>query len=373
MPSPSNWRGKLVTLLVGCRKIAEHILNDRVRAVLQMIERVKHLNIPENAPENTIDTRETAATLRHITSSGIVLLKNDRNILPLYKDKSIAIIGPNAKFAAYSGGGSANLRPYYAVTPFDGISSVVKGVKYALGATAYKKLPVLTSIVKDPHGQPGMQFCVYTELSSIKFRKALATFNISDSDCFLGDYKHPSIATDLFYAELEGTLTPPQDCTYQFSLSVDGTAYLYINGEQLIDNATHQKAGDSFFGSGTIEEIASIPLKADTPYTVLVQFATSPTSTIKKMGATPMGAGDVRVGGCPETDPKTLLDEAVALAKDCSQVVICAGLNSEWESEGYDRSNIDLPPGSDDLINAIVAVNPNVVVVNQSGTPVSMP
>jgi beta-glucosidase len=74
-----------------------------------MIEKVKHLNIPENAPENTIDTRETAATLRHITSSGIVLLKNDRNILPLYKDKSIAIIGPNAKFAAYSGGGSANL------------------------------------------------------------------------------------------------------------------------------------------------------------------------------------------------------------------------------------------------------------------------
>ncbi|KAJ9206276.1 hypothetical protein DTO280E4_61 [Paecilomyces variotii] len=64
---------------------------------------------------------------------------------------------------------------------------------------------------------------------------------------------------------------------------------------------------------------------------------------------------------------------AVDLASKTEQVVIFAGLSGEWETEGYDRDHMGLPPGSDILISRVLRANPNTVVVIQSGTPVTMP
>jgi beta-glucosidase len=46
---------------------------------------------------------------------------------------------------------------------------------------------------------------------------------------------------------------------------------------------------------------------------------------------------------------------------------------SDWESEGFDRPNLSLPPNIDTLITRVLTLAPNTVIVNQSGTPVSMP
>lgn len=50
-----------------------------------------------------------------------MLLKNDRNILPIdpKKTKKIALLGPLAKYAAAHGGGSASLNCHYKVSPYD--------------------------------------------------------------------------------------------------------------------------------------------------------------------------------------------------------------------------------------------------------------
>ena len=55
--------------------------------------------------------------------------------------------------------------------------------------------------------------------------------------------------------------------------------------------------------------------------------------------------------------------------------VVIVGLDAEWESEGYDRQTMAPPSeGSQDrLIEAVVQANPRTVVVNQAGTPVTMP
>ncbi|KAI2462977.1 beta-glucosidase [Annulohypoxylon bovei var. microspora] len=373
MPGPTRWRAGLAKLSVNSGKVSRHALDQRVRAILKTIDRVAPLKLEENTAEGTINTPETAQKLLDVASSAIVLLKNERNLLPLDKGKTTAIIGPNAKFAAYSGGGSASLRPYYVVTPFEGVQTHAQPLKYALGATAYKKLPMLTSITIAPDGSPGMEMRIYVEPHSVKDRVPIEQFNIENSSCFLNDYKHPDIPSNLFYVEVEGTVTPAIDAEYLFSLTVNGSGRLYVDGEEVVDNETTQRSGDSFFGSGTAEEIGSKRLVRGQKYNVLVQFGTAPTSKIAKGGATQMGVGGLQIGGCAKTDPNVLLDEAVAVAKSVDQVILCIGLNSEWESEGWDRANMDLPPGSDALVEAIVAANPNVVVVNQSGTPVTMP
>jgi len=49
------------------------------------------------------------------------------------------------------------------------------------------------------------------------------------------------------------------------------------------------------------------------------------------------------------------------------------GLNADWESEGFDRSTLELPMKQDELIDAIAKVNPNTIVAIQAGSAVSMP
>lgn len=73
-----------------------------------------------------------------------------------------------------------------------------------------------------------------------------------------------------------------------------------------------------------------------------------------------------------ETDEK-LLNEAVAVAKDCDVAVIFAGLPDSFESEGFDRTHLDMPANQNALIDAVCKVQPNTVIVLHNGSPIVMP
>jgi len=70
---------------------------------------------------------------------------------------------------------------------------------------------------------------------------------------------------------------------------------------------------------------------------------------------------------------ETLLKEAVSAAKEADYAVIFAGLPESFESESYDRVRLDLPSIQNLLIRRVAQVQPNVVVVLQNGSPVTMP
>lgn len=65
--------------------------------------------------------------------------------------------------------------------------------------------------------------------------------------------------------------------------------------------------------------------------------------------------------------------EAVQVAKDADAAVIFAGLPDSFESEGYDRTHLNLPDCQNRLIDKICDVQKNVVVVLHNGSPVVMP
>jgi beta-glucosidase len=373
MPGASYIRGNLIKQALGCRKLLVSDIDACVRKVLELVKRVEPLGIPENAPENTVDTKETASLLREIASGGIVLMKNEKSVLPFKKDKTIAVIGPNANFAAYCGGGSASLLPYYAISPLDGIKAQAKDVKYTLGAAGWKRLPLLSRMTKTKDGRDGLTMRVYLDPPTNSSRKQIDEIYVNKTDILLVDYKNPQIEGSLYYLELEGTFTPEETADYEFGLSVAGTGKLFIDENLVIDNETFQRPGDSFFGSGTEEEIGSMRMQAKKTYNVLLKFGTAPTQTFHTPGATGMGVGGLRLGAEKKFNAREELEKAVKLAKEVDQVIICAGLNSDWESEGYDRKDMHLPPHSDELILAVTTANPNTAVVIQSGTPVTMP
>ena len=67
------------------------------------------------------------------------------------------------------------------------------------------------------------------------------------------------------------------------------------------------------------------------------------------------------------------LEEAVALAKKADTVLLCLGLDELRESEGLDRADMKLAENQQQLLAAVAAVNPNVVVLLSAGAPVETP
>ena len=65
--------------------------------------------------------------------------------------------------------------------------------------------------------------------------------------------------------------------------------------------------------------------------------------------------------------------KAVELAKKADTVLLYIGLDEISESEGLDRAHMRLPQSQVDLIEAVAAVNPNVVAVMSAGSAVEMP
>lgn len=128
--------------------------------ILELLKRAHASGIPFNGPEESLDTPEMRKTLRTAAADAIVLLKNDKKLLPISgKPKNIAVIGPNAKYAMTSGGGSARLLSTYTVSPLEGIVSAAKelgaSVAYTVGATSHKYLPLLDPYIYQSGGQAG--------------------------------------------------------------------------------------------------------------------------------------------------------------------------------------------------------------------------
>ncbi|KAL4874730.1 glycoside hydrolase superfamily [Aspergillus karnatakaensis] len=374
MPGKTRWRGGTLAHAVSSNKVHEFILDDRVRNVLNLVNYVEPLGIPENAEEKVLNRPEDQALLRRAAAEGVVLLKNDDNILPFKKEKSIAVIGPNAKIAAYCGGGSASLDAYYTVTPFDAVAAQSEGeVQFSQGAYSHKDLPLIGHLLKTDDGKTGFKFRVYDEPATSNKRELLHELHLVQSQGFLMDYRHPKIKSFLYYVDMEGFFTPEEDGIYDFGVVVVGTAKLLVDGELVVDNTKNQRLGSAFFGNGTIEEQGSKELKAGQTYKITLQFGTAPTSDIDTRGVVIFGPGGFRFGAARRTTQDELISKAVELASKADQVVVFAGLTSEWETEGYDRPDMDLPPGTDDLISRVLDANPNAAIVIQSGTPVTMP
>lgn len=67
------------------------------------------------------------------------------------------------------------------------------------------------------------------------------------------------------------------------------------------------------------------------------------------------------------------IGEAVKLAGSCDRAVIICGLPLSYESEGYDRTHMNLPESQLRLIDEVVRRQPNTVIVLCNGSPVAMP
>ncbi|EJU02674.1 glycoside hydrolase family 3 protein [Dacryopinax primogenitus] len=330
-PGPGVMRGPPLNRSLQAGKLTSEDVDARVRNVLKLHNYAVRSGIPFDAPEESVDTPELRALLRKAASSSIVLLKNTKSVLPLAPKlgQKIAVIGPNAFTAQISGGGSAEVNASYRVSPLQGIWEAAEEagaqVKYAMGAAAFRFVPNID---------------IYIVQSNTR----------QSSSFMLMDGIPLDLVGPIPYICVSATFTPTVSGPWLFGLTSVGEANLFLNGELLIDNNKAYVPGETFFGQGSMEKRNLVQhMEKGKQYEIKVRMHLSS----QRAGHGPVAfTGTLKLGAIPSLEESTAIMEAVEVAKAC---------------------DASLPGSINPLVSAVLAVNPNTVVVNQSGTPVSMP
>lgn len=119
-------------------EIAEELVDEKVRNILRFMFRLKMIGKDaDDRKAGAYNTPEHRAAAKKVAEESIVLLKNEKNVLPLNKKiKKLAVIGANADTRHSFGGGSAEIKALYELAPLIGIKMLLGGnteVKYAKG------------------------------------------------------------------------------------------------------------------------------------------------------------------------------------------------------------------------------------------------
>lgn len=114
----------------------QEVVDQKVRNILRLIFRT---NMSANRPFGSFASPEHFAAARKIGQEGIVLLKNDKNVLPLdlKKAKKIAVIGENAIKVMTVGGGSSSLKAVHEILPLDGLKERIGNQAEVVFARGY--------------------------------------------------------------------------------------------------------------------------------------------------------------------------------------------------------------------------------------------
>jgi len=354
MPGPARWMGEKALAAVHSEQVSEQDIDDKVRRLLRTLLKAGLFERPELQPEQAIDLEEHRHLARKAAAEAIVLLKNNKSLLPLDAQalKSVAVIGENAQRPSYIGGGSCRVRPHYVVAPLQGIQDRAGAsvqVHYALGYATRKDLPVLdSSLLAD---EMTLEYYRDPDLSG----DPVHTETIDRLEkVWLGE-SVPGVDLTSFAARITGVLSVPESGVYELGLSSVGKCRLFIHGDLIIDIYE-----DTSFGERGSERV-EISLEAEQAHQLRIEYASQSGSFFQSL----------RVG-CTQKIPDDWTQQAAALAAKCDVAIVFAGLTDEWESEGFDRPHMELPGDQAALIEQVAAANPNTIVVLNVGSSLNM-
>jgi beta-glucosidase len=362
MPGPGRFlAADVVIAAVESGDLDEAVVDDKVRRLLRLIDRVGAFDQPEIKPETSNDNPVDRALARQTAAEAIVLLKNENNVLPLdlEKVKTIAVIGENAKWAQIMGGGSAAVNPHYLVSPLDGIKNKVgekAEVVYEIGTLIHQQPPLLdASWLTAVDGQtPGLTLEYFDNLELAGAASHTAVIQKTFLSWF--GTVNPYVDPTNFSLRLSGTMTVPEDRVVELQLASIGKSRLLLDGVVQIDNWRDESPNSHLTGTITLD------MKAGQSHQLVLEYSTDPAARWRM----------VRLG-CPPHVAADPIQAAVELAAQSDVAIVVAGLTNEWEGEGHDRPDMELVGQQNELIARVAAVNPNTVVILNVGSPVTMP
>ena len=361
MPGPGRFFGPALAAAVRAGEVDERVLDERVTHLLAAFAAVGGLT-PDEEPIGGDERPEDRVLAREAAAASFVLLHND-GVLPLVSvPRSLAVIGPNAFRTQLTGGGSASLLPHRRTALLDALRDRLGGhaeITAARGCDIDRGAPPVDARwLLTAAGEPGLDVEVSegVEPGGTVVRRSRA---VDTRFLFLGE-PAPGVGVD-FSLRATATLVPPETGTYTFSIVEAGRARLLVDGNVVVDGTTGTiPRGHEFFGLGSIELTAAIDLVAGESVAIALEYSSRDSG----------GLGAVKVGCRPPGSEAELLAEAARVAAAADLVVVAVGTNDDWESEGHDRDTLALPGAQDEMLELVIAANPNTVVVVNAGAPV---
>jgi beta-glucosidase len=354
---------RALTFGVEDRLLSSEDIDRAVKRLFEARFRLGMFDPPERVPWSKLtladnDTpahRQLALDAAH---ESIVLLKNERNTLPLKASiKTIAVVGPNAD-AVNVLLGNYNGNPSSYTTILEGIRKKFHNAKIisAIGAPITETSAVLIPgeylQTGGANSQPGLnaEFFGNTTLTGAPVLQRIDPLvNFEWNNVSPG----PGVPAQNFSVRWSGELIPPVDGDYRLGVSADGGFRLFVDGKKLLDDwHPHSERTMSVL----------VHLQAGHVYPIRMEYFHG------------FGESAARLVWLPPN----LLQEAVAAARKADVVIAVVGINPRLEGEendssnpgffGGDRVDINLPPPQEELLQAVAATGKLLVVVLTNGS-----
>ena len=335
-------------------------------------ERVRWAQIPFSVLDQPAH-RELA---RRVARESIVLLKNDRNTLPLRKDlRTIAVIGPNADQWRMLLG-NYNGIPKAPVTPLRGIREAVAStgtrVVYALGSDLAEGFPVLSSmpstVLRTPDGKPGLKTEYFASRAMEGTPEFTATDTVVEAD-WSEAAPRPEMNNNDFGVRWSGTFTPLVTGAYRLGVIGTMRVQLFLDDSVIVRSVYPQR--DNEFPD---------PRLSQTDPTRPLQLTAGRAYRVRLEAVETYGEAQAQLVWAPPSGP--LEEAAVAAAHEADAVVLFLGLTANLEGEemrvqipgfrGGDRTSIDLPATQQRLLEKVTAVGKPTVLVLLNGSALAV-
>ena len=351
MPNGKYMNVENVVQAIKEGRMKESKVDEKIR---RMLRTMIAMNLFENEipPGAAVHTPEHLDLARKVAEAGIVLLKNDHQILPLNmnKIKTLAVLGPNADVLRTGGGGSSKVDPIEATSPYQALKELLPEVEvnYSPGMFVPDGLELIpTDVLTNGSGKPGL-LGHYFSNPDFKGKPDREQTDAS-IDFRWGQGGPEGLKTDNFSITWTGKLAVPISGKYYLGTSSDDGSRVFINGERIVDNW-----GDH----ADQTRIGMVELSADMPADIKVQvYEHGGNATIQLLWQ--------KVIDSPQ---KT----AINLAQSADAAILFVGFSDSYESEGFDRVSNALPAEQLELIHKVCDVNENVVLVFNSGAGILM-
>ncbi len=348
MPRARYMNKENIIPLLKAGKVDTATIDDKVRRILRVCLTMDLFNPNREKPAVDWDAHHQVAL--NIAREGIVLLKNEDDLLPLSAPaiKTIAILGPNAEDTPSSGGGSAHVKPYRFVNFVDAITKRA-GTNFKVTFINTNRYPSFARLIRQTRvfSDPQLKTPGYT---AVFFNNTRLTFppvarRVDPSINFDFGALAPAfgVRSQNYSIRWRGFFKPSKSGKYVFAAESDDGVRVYVNGELVLDNWSDHAPEKRF---------AEKALKKGKVYRLRIDYYNS------------HGGGMIRFGFAPLDE--TPLSTKLAALKNYDAAIVCVGFNAQVEGEGHDRP-FALPKEQNELVQKVSAINKHTIVLLTAG------
>jgi len=360
MPGPhSPWSNDALAQAVRRGDLPESLLDDKVSRLLWLAAHVGAIAtapVPEASREDAGDTDLPS----QLAAQSCVVLTNQCDTLPLPDPdavRSIALIGPNAVDTQLLGGGSASVVIKQPVSLAEGLAAAFPQASISLRQGVPSRLtPPPLELARTSAG-------VDVEFLDDGGRVINSQISQAWSGVFSDD-----IPPDAVTIHLATTVRLDEPGEHWLGIGTVGRHRIEVDGET-VSESSHEVGGEIIINSSF-----NVPPAVGSSVTVtetrLIRLEAWVQVIDTQWGPRARAALYHRLPG-PDDDQQIL--EACQAASACDLAIVVVGTNEETESEGWDRTDLNLPGRQNDLVDAVLACRPDAIVVVNAGAPVLLP